>query len=944
MNNKYSRTLVLFVSITLLFCGEIFAGKTINVIQQENQDQVFPVDETNISTSDISNDTVNIAFGKIKRENIIGSVSFINSEPILKNDNVQFTSEAMLARIPGLLGYNNIRGIGNALFIVDGFPRDISTINFAEVEQVTVLKDINSSVLYGNAAVNGVVLITTKRGDVRKKQINITSYYGISTPSKLPNYLSSVDYMTLYNEARQNDGLSILYDNELINKYRSGSNTYMYPNVDYYSQEYLRSYKPFFKTMAEFSGGNNLATYYSNVGWEQVGSFLNFGEGKKNIMNRFNIRGNVDLKVNSFITGAIDAVAVVTNEKSPISDYWNGAASLKPNLFTPLLPIDNVSQELRETLLSSRRNDINGEYILGGTQNYLTNPIADIYFGGENVNVQNYLSFNNRINVDLNKLVEGLSFHTNFSFDYLSLYDQYIENSYAVYEARKWEGDTIVELSKYGNDTKPGVQKIKNASYQRKLGFYGIFDYKRIVNEHHQFSASLLGMGNLYKVAEDYQSNKNSNLGLRLNYIYNQKYIFDFSSAYTHSVKLAKGSRNAYSPTFGLAWLISSEDFISSLNSIDYLKVKLTSGIISSDDGINGFYYHINPYDYSGSYSWQEKAWLQQGVRSLYESNKNLGFEKRKDLNFGIEGLFFNQKLGLEANLFSSTYSDQITFSQSMFPSFYSNFVPFRNFGENAFRGAEVGLTFNNKYNNWEITLGANALYTTSEVKKKDEIYANDYQYRKGHPVDALFGLVADGFFSDENDISNHAFQAFGIVKPGDIKYIDQDNDGIVDEDDEVPIGRAQAPFSYGLNLLLSYKNISLFTIGNGRLGADSYINGDYYRIDGDKKYSDYVLRRWTEETKATATYPRLTTMGSTNNYRNSTFWLYRDDYFTLQRVQLTYQFPAKIAETLFMKDLSFYFAASNLLTISKYRDIKELKIGSEPNYRSFSLGMKIIF
>ena len=943
MNNIYIRTLALFISITLLFCGETFAGIMMNDSGLATENQVFPVDEMNISERNVSNDTVNIAFGKIKRENIIGSISFINSEPILKNDNVQFTSEAIFARIPGLLGYNNIRGVGSALFIVDGLPRDISTINFAEVEQVTVLKDINSSVLYGSAAVNGVVLITTKRGDTRKKQINVTGYYGISTPLRLPSYLSSADYMTLYNEARQNDGLPKLYDDELINKYRTGGNTYLYPDVDYYSREYLRSYKPFFRALTEFSGGNNVATYYSNVGWEQIGSILNFGEGKENQMNRFNIRGNVDLKVNSFITGALDAVAVITNEKGPVSDYWAGASTLKPNLFTPMLPINNVSQSLKETLLTSRRNDIGGLYILGGTQNYLTNPIADIYFGGESVNVQNYLSFNNRINFDLNKVVEGLSFHTNISFDYLSSYDQYIDNTYAVYEAKKWDGDTIVELAKYGNDTKPGIQKIKNAAYERKIGFYGLLDYKKSLNEYHQFSASLLGIGNLYKRASDYQSTKNSNLGLRLNYCYNQKYLFDFSGAYIHSVKLTKKSRNAFSPTFGVAWLLSSEDFISSVNAIDYLKVKLTGGIINSDTGINGFFYHINPYEFSGSYSWQ-KGLMQDAVRSLYGENGNLGFEKRKDLNFGIEGIFFNQTLSLEANLFRSIHSDIFIFSQPIFPIFYSDFVPYRNYAENAFNGAEVGLTFLRHYKKWEILFGANALYSTSEVKKKDEIYANDYQYRKGHPVDALFGLEADGFFMDENDIKNHAIHAFGIVKPGDIKYVDQNNDGIVNENDEVRIGRFQAPFSYGLNLQLTYNNVSLSAVGNGRIGANSYIGGNYYRIDGDKKYSDYVLNRWTEKTKATATYPRLTTMESTNNYRNSTFWLFRDDYFTLQRVQLTYQFQSPIARKLLMKDLSFFLAASNLLTLSKYRNIKELKIGSEPYYRSFSLGMKIIF
>ena len=144
---------------------------------------------------------------------------------------------------------------------------------------------------------------------------------------------------------------------------------------------------------------------------------------------------------------------------------------------------------------------------------------------------------------------------------------------------------------------------------------------------------------------------------------------------------------------------------------------------------------------------------MQDAVKSLYGGNANLGFEKRKDLNFGIEGIFFNRTLSLEANLFRSTHSDIFTFSQLVYPSFYSDFVPYRNFEENAFNGAEVGLTFNHHYKKWKIVFGANALYTTSEVKKKEEVYANDYQYRKGHPVDALFGLVADGFFMDENDI-----------------------------------------------------------------------------------------------------------------------------------------------------------------------------------------------
>ncbi|MEA4903685.1 MAG: SusC/RagA family TonB-linked outer membrane protein [Petrimonas sp.] len=904
---------------------------------------IVQAQETVQTNKDIkNNDSVNIAFGKVKQENLIGSISFINSDDILKNDNVQWISEALLGRIPGLLGYSNIRGIGDALFIVDGMPRDISTINLAEVEQITILKDINSSILYGSAAVNGVVLITTKRGNPNKKQIKVTGYYGTSVPTKLPEYLSSADYMSLYNEARINDGLMPLYDKEMIGNYRSGSNPYRYPNIDYYSNEYLKSHKPFSKVMAEFSGGNKTTAYYSNMGWEQIGSLLDFGEGKKSKQNRFNVRGNIDIQINSFIKSSLDAAAIIINKRSPVVDYWKSTSTLKPNLFSPLIPINLIDPD--NVLLTSRKNDIEGKYLLGGTQSYLTNPIASIYCGGYNENIQNNFSFNNKIDFDLDNLVKGLAFHTNLSFEYYTTYNQSINNDYSVYEP-VWDGDSITSLTKYGNDKHNGYQTISDSYYERRLGFHGLLDYNRTFNEIHQVSGSLLAFGNLYKIMGDIQGNKNINLGLRLNYIYNKKYMIDFSSSYVNSVKLPEKSRRAFSPSLGLAWMISSEDFMSSAENIDYLKLRLTGGILNSDLGISGFYYYLNQYNYGNYFSWNEQNnYVYQGVVSIYGGNDALKFEKRKELNLGLEGSFFNQKLYLETSVFASSFYNQITRPLSMYPSFYSDFIPYKNFEDNAYRGAEIGLTFKQNIEDLIIAVGANALYATSEIIKKDEVYADSYQYRKGHPVDALFGLVADGLFMNPEDINNHATQAFGTVKPGDIKYVDQNNDGIIDENDEVRIGRSQAPFSYGLNFRLTYKGISLFAMGNGQIGADSYIRGNYYWVDQDDKYSKYILNRWTEETRTTATYPRLTTSASSNNFRNSTFWLYRDNYFTLQRVQLTYEFPKNIVKTFRMKELNCFLDASNLLTISKHRDIKELRVGSEPFYRSFSLGVKVIF
>ncbi|MCE5345419.1 MAG: SusC/RagA family TonB-linked outer membrane protein [Bacteroidales bacterium] len=887
-------------------------------------------------------DDINIAFGKTKRGDLVNAASVIEPDEIIRYDNIQDISEFLSGRIPGLYGSSNIRGIGNALFIVDGFPRDISTISLSEIDQITVLKDINSSVLYGSPAVNGVVLITTKRGQPYKKQVNVSGYYGISVPKALPKYLSSADYMELYNEARMNDGLSAPYDQATIENYRSG-NPYRYPNVDYYSDDYLKSYKPFFKAITELSGGNNIATYYTNLGWEQTGSLLDFGTGENAKQNKFNVRANVDLKINDWIKSSLDAVAVFNNDKGPVSDYWTEAATMKPNLFSPLIPISLIDPE--NDVLLVRENDVNGMYLLGGTSSYQTNAFADSYSGGVKENIQRTFSFNNKIDFDLKKLTEGLAFHTNMSFDFYTRYNQSINNKYSVYQPT-WDvaNDSIVGLTKFGTDERKGAQNISNTYFERRFGFYGMLDYDRIFNGIHHVTGSLIGYGNTFKTQNTFQQDKDVNLGLRLGYNNRNKYLVDFSSAYVNSVKLPKGNKTAFSPSLGLAWVISSEDFMSSLTFIDNLKLRLSHGINYSDYGIGGFYYYDNVYVNSGYYFWLDGTWSGQGIVPSYGGNQQLGFEKREETNFGFDGLFFNKQLSFYTNVFKSVSSDIVTRSKTLYPSYYSSYVPYQNSDKNSFHGVELGLSINKSFGDFSFVIGANALYATSEVVKKDEIYDNQYQYRAGHPVDALFGLVADGLFLDQTDIDNNALQAFGVVKPGDIRYIDQNGDGAIDENDEVQIGRSRAPFSYGLNLKVSYKNFTLFANGYGSVGADSYMNNNYYWVDGDDKYSEYILNRWTETTLTTATFPRLSSLANSNNYRNSTFWLYRNNYFTVNRVQLTYVVSENVSRMLKMKHLGFYLDASNILTVSKHNDIRDLRIGSEPEYRSFSLGVKTMF
>jgi hypothetical protein len=390
--------------------------------------------------------------------------------------------------------------------------------------------------------------------------------------------------------------------------------------------------------------------------------------------------------------------------------------------------------------------------------------------------------------------------------------------------------------------------------------------------------------------------------------------------------------------------MLSREDFLASASNIDLLKLRLSGGIINSDLPIGGFFYYDNRYTTSGSYNWYEGGRSRSGVMSSWSNNLDLGFAKRNEINLGLEGLFFNRVLGAEVNVFYDVYNDLVSRPNSGYPSFYTDFTPYVNYGANEYRGVELGLSMNKSVGDWAFFVAANALYVTSEQTKVDEVYVNDYQYRKGHPVDATFGLEAIGLFEDQADIDNSPKQTFGTVKPGDIKYKDQNNDGLINSNDEVYLRRWQAPFSGGLQVKVSYKDLTLFVLGEGRSGSETFMENSYYWIDGNDKYSEMVLGAWTPETKNTATYPRLSSQTNSNNLRRSSYWLYNNDYFQIRKIQLNYNMPESITKALLMKNLDIFIDASDVFQFAKNREIRDLRVGGEPYYRTFSIGVKANF
>ncbi len=917
-------------------------------------------EETTGSYGDEKRDSVHIAFKKIEAGQITGAVSVLNPEMVNQDDHTVWASSVFSGRTLGMMGNTNIRGIGvsidvadltgsgtlsgNALFVVDGLPRDITGLRLSEIESISILKDVNAAILYGSSAINGVVMVTTKRGKIGENRRNISLSYGIDTPLELPKFLNSADYMTYYNLARANDGLTPQFSDEMIENYRTG-NKYRYPDVDYYSSEYVKSYRPYLDVEGEFSGGNRGARYYLNFGMNSVGSWLNFGEGANARNDRFNVRGNVDLSIIDWIDAAIDATAAFANNRGARGNYFSDAATTRPHEYAPLLPINLIDPE--NSLLIGRKNDVDGLYLLGGSINQQTTPFGHGYSGGLYENVARKFSFNNRINFHLDMLTQGLSFHANLSFDYYTSFDQTVANGYSIY-VPKWETingeDRITNLTQYGADTRPGTQAVGNTYFIRRIGFYGLLNYDRTFNDLHNVSGALLGFGSFFKERDDYQGVKHTHAGLRLAYTYDNKYSVDFSSALVNSVKLPSGNRVGFSPSIGLGWIMSSEDFLSSMENIDFLKMRLSGGILGSDLPINGFFLYDDLYGTSGSYNWNEGARSRSGVMSNRERNFNLGLAKRKEVNVGIEGLFFDKMLGFETNFYHNIYSDLVVRPSTRYPSFYNDFRPYENYEKDSYTGLEVGLTFNKPVGDWNFMLGVNTLYVTSKRLVVDEIYEEDYRYRKGYPKDATFGLEAIGLFKDQADIDSSPVQSFGTVRPGDIKYKDQNGDGVIDATDEVYLRRWQAPFSGGLQMKVSYKNLSLYALGEGRTGSDTFMEGDYYWVDGSKKYSEVVLNSWTPETAATATYPRLSSVANSNNHRRSTFWLYNNEYFQIRTIQLTYTLPESFTKSLKMEHFDVYVNAANPYQFAPNRKIRETRVGNTPYSRTLTIGLRTKF
>lgn len=915
---------------------------------------VAAVAQTEKEYTDSVASQVNVAFRTVNEADLMGGVSTVNMVEQAKKDYTTYSLDGMDALVGGYNG--QLWNQGEALVLVDGVPRDANNVLPTEIEQITFLKAASAVVLYGSRAAKGVILITTKHGRNDGLNVSVRGNASLYVPKSYPKYLGSAAYMELYNEALQNDGKAAVYSEDDIYHYASNENPYRYPNINFFDSQYIKKTYQRYDGTAEFSGGGRLAHFYANIGLSNVGSLMNFGEGKNNHTTRLNVRGNIDLRLNDWIDGYVNANATFYDARNDNSNFWSESATMRPTSQYPLVPFIPISyvEEADAVTLKTIQNSnyiIDGKYFLGGTQSQQTNPFAAMYAAGYNKYTSRQMQFDMGMNFDLKSLVKGLKLKTKFAVDYHTQYNTSINNEYAVYEA-KWNNysgqDLITSITKYGTDKRTGTQNLSDSHDKQLILMQAQLDYDRSFGDHN-LNATLLAHG--YQISEDgkYHRTSNANLGLQLAYNYAHTYYADLSMAAIHSAKLAEGHREAISPVVSLGWRLKNESFLRNVKAVDDLKLTASYGIINQDLDIEKYYMYDYVFTATGTWwGWNEVANSMQTSDSQQGSNYNLGFIKRKEFRAGLTGSLWEGALKFDANFFTTSTNGLLTTASTIYPSYFqtywpvSTFLANTNYNNQRRTGVDLTLNVHQKFGEFDTNFGVSAMYYTSKNTKWDENVEYDWLKAEGQSIEAMRGYECLGFFKDADDVANSA-KINNNTKPGDLKYKDQNGDGIIDSKDQVVIGKWTAPFQMGVHFTVKYKDFTLFAQGSGTFGGNGLKNGKDTWVYGDGKYSDVVLNRWTPETASTATYPRLTTESGDLNFVASDFWKYSTSAFRLNKVQLTYDLPQSIfAGDSFVKGVSVYVSGSNLLTIAKERKYMELNVGTAPQTRMYNLGVKV--
>ena len=901
-----------------------------------------------------------------------GAVSTASGDELYKSVNENLTN-SFAGEFTGLTVYQGtgefgndsarwlVRGMGSygvgswsmAKLFVDGFEVNseyLRAISPAEIEKVEVLKDAAALALYGERGGNGVIHITTRRGQEGKSSINARLRFGVQTPSFLNKPLDAAGYATLYNQAVSNDkGMtwSPAYTAQQIADYASGTA----PNVDWYGQT-MRNAGTFMDADVILNGGSKDARYNINLDYLTNQGLLgakNTDVSKNLGYNRINLRANLDFNVLKIFEVRFDMGGRIEHLYRP--NY--GISSLFQDL-------QRYPSNLYEVF------DGNDKEHLSGTAVFPNNPYGSVnelgWYSYKGRSLQTNLSVKERLDM----ITPGL-----FLEEAVSLYNYTISTysktrNYARYfggNTTTTDETTTITASGYGSG---GMQDWKQGRIT--LGYDQDFGV-------HHLSARVNGGLSAYK-GDGYFSYKYNTLNVSglVHYDYDHRYVVEAAFSEFGNDAYAKGHRWAFYPTLSAAWILSNEEFLKG-GAFDLLKIRASAGLSGVSDsgatsvlssyGSNGRYLFKDYYTYSyiGAYYTGSNPQWQNTLVPMFVPNENAHAEKSLKFNLGVDARVAG--LSLSADAFLDKRSDILTLDNSV-PAYWGKQYNFANIGKMTNYGFELEAAYQMKLGaDAALRLNGAAAYAHNTVDYMAEVpTAHSYNARTGRPFGTYIGLVADGFY-DINDfdasgnlVAGLPVPAFGSVQPGDIKYLDLDGDKVVDENDVTRVGRSWVPeWTFAFGAKFCWKGLDMELQFNGVAGVSANLldnwnqnvafvnNGNAYPIhQGAWAYypSEGI------DTRNTATYPRLTTQSNENNYRTSSFWVKDASFLKLRNVEIGYTFDSPKLKSAGINGLRCFVSGQNLFTVSplksKYNMDPEHLSGLYPALRTFNAGVSITF
>lgn len=851
---------------------------------------------------------------------------------------------------PGEPGYDNPtmygRGLSswnttgnNLLIYLDGFQVNlefIASLSAAEIKSVTYLKDASSVAIFGMEGGSGVLAITTKRGaNTGKSKITVNARQGTQRIIDLPTVMNAYDYTRFYNQARENDGLTPRYPNPDL--YRNGGDA-THPDVDWYD-EVLKDKSNIQNLNMAFNGGGNTSKYFVFMdytgfsGYYKDADIEGVGYGTNAEYKKFNIRGNVDVNVTKYLTLKSEIVGSIEDKNTPSGFTANSLFNNLMLLPSAAFPVKNPNQSWGNSTV----------YEFNPVQLLRTNGIYNSHIRG--------LQTNFKLEQKLDMLTPGLALTGGLSFS--NQYVGYTRNSFTglSYELLKDDSDQPI-LDSAGNFTyteigsiSSGISNGVSTSWNRQIAQVG-FTYQRSFGEH-SFSGFLLANRQSYTYYNLTYAIRNQGIAFNGSYAYDKRYLASLSAGFTGSANYEQGNRYGLFPAIGLGWIASNEAFLKDNSKIDFLKVRASYGITGNTNQNYRFLYEQQA-ESNGGWIFTAQNSGYGGRREGAIPNEDFTWERKSIANFGVDAKLFDI-FSINLDLFSEKRTNILESADASVPGFTGFRLQNQNTGEVKNKGVELVAGINKQNDNFGYFIRGLFSFARNEITKISEtVQPHDWLYAEGYRISQVRGLVNDGFYQEDdfdaegNLMPGVVKSSYATVRPGDLKYIDQNNDNIINDYDYVPIDFSFLPeITGGLNLGCNFKGFDAGLFVQAVTNRTLYLPDLYtHPFINNTSITVFSENPWTPETANTATSPRLTTQINLNNLQTTDFYLRDGSFIKLRYIELGYSFSTKKIE-----QVRLYVSGNNLFTIDKIDDLEAETLSMYyPLSKTYSFGLNVKF